>query len=235
MSKRRSADRSDDAGAVGALRERLERWLQLFAMELGRGLNRNEAQGLWGELWIIRRFLHPAWGAKAVSAWTASDADEKDFRLGPVSVEAKTTRAGRPRVVRINGERQLEVPEHSCLLLAVIDVDAHEGGSGETLPDGVRETRSLFQGSAAIEFNSRLTRRGYLDDDERLYRTTRYSEQATIWHEVRPDFPRIISRQLPEGVGGVDYVIVVDSCVAWRLGETSELPIVLAGGLAHEP
>jgi hypothetical protein len=175
---------------------------------------------VWGELFILRTALQPRWGDAVLEAWTAADPDEKDFRQGSIAVEVKATQAGRPQSVRINGEHQLEPPAgDGSLLLVVVETDAHEGGTGETLPEAVESARSLFSGTAALKIDDRLVQRGYRDADEPAYRSTHYAARSVRWHEVAPGFPRLTAADLPFGVGDVNYLVSVDACAHWSVEE----------------
>lgn len=187
----------------------------------GSALAPNEAQGLWGELFIIRSVLQPTWRDAVPEAWTAGAFDEKDFRHGPVAIEVKATRAGHPEAVRINGEHQLESPSDvGTLLLVVVEADVHEGGTGETLTEAVAAVRALFTGPAATKFEDRLSQRRYSDSDEPAYRSTRYSARTVLWYEVTATFPRLTATDLPPGVGDVHYLLSLDACSSWLLDQS---------------
>lgn len=211
----------DDPGALRAFATRFAHWRRLLAGEGSGGLGRERAQGLWGELWVMERVLRPLWGDGAVDAWTGADADDKDFRRGALAVEVKTTRADAPHLVRINGAHQLEAPQGAqLLLLAVLEVDSHEGGTGETLNDAVRAARTSAGGSALDRLEEKLAAYGYRDEDAALYRSVHYSLRACAWHDVRPGFPRITPPDVPRGVGAVSYLLSTDACAPFRLDDT---------------
>jgi Putative PD-(D/E)XK family member, (DUF4420) len=215
-----AATEDNDAGALRAFATRFAHWRHLLAGEPRAGLTKDEAQGLWGELWVLRHVLHDAWGGAVVDAWTGSDRDAKDFRLGALTVEVKTTRADAPHAVRINGEHQLEDPgEGVALLLAVLDVEAHQQGIGETLNEAVSATRKLASGTTLAQLDEKLATYGYLDGDRELYEERRYVLRSALWYRVEPGFPRLTGADLPDGVGRVTYLLSTDAASPWRLGE----------------
>jgi hypothetical protein len=215
-----AAAERDDQGAVRALRDRFDRWRLLLAGLPASALGPSEAQGFWGELWVLRNVLQPRRRESTPDFWTAGDPDEKDFRLDEVSVEVKTTRMGHPQVVRINGENQLDAPgAGGAVLLVIIEADVHEGGTGETLNEAVRSARDLFTGTAGARLEDRLLQRGYRDSDDAAYHSTHYAVRNVFWHEVAEGFPRITAGDLPIGVGDVRYLLSVDACAAWRIDE----------------
>jgi hypothetical protein len=208
----------DDEGALRAFTTRFAHWRRLLAAEPRGGLSRDAAQGLWGELWVLRHTLLQNWGDGAIDGWTGSERDEKDFRRSSVAIEVKSTRADAPHAVRINGEHQLEDPGHGgTLLLAVLDVDSHRQGAGETLNDAVASTRQVLEGPALIAFDEKLAAYGYSNSDADLYGEVRHSLREMLWYSVVAGFPRITSNQLPDGVGRVTYLLSTDACSPWRI------------------
>jgi hypothetical protein len=195
-------------------------------------LSREDAQGLWGELWILRHILHRAWGDAAVEAWTGCDRDEKDFRRSALTIEVKTTRADAPHAVRINGEHQLEDPDEGVtLLLVVLEVESHQQGAGETLNDAVSLSRGLMSGPALIQLDEKLAAYGYFDSDKELYTGMRYGLREKLWHRVEPGFPRLTTADLPEGVGRVTYLLSTDAAAPWRIKD-DELSSLMNGATA---
>ena len=60
----------DDDAAVSALVERFAYWRVLLSGALTEGLAAEAAQGLWGELWVMRNLLRRSWGQDCAAAWT---------------------------------------------------------------------------------------------------------------------------------------------------------------------
>jgi hypothetical protein len=210
----------DDRGVLRAFTTRFAHWRRLLAGEATGGLSRDRAQGLWGELWVLKNVVLVEHPELAVDFWTGADADDKDFRLPTVAVEVKTTRADAPHVMRINGEHQLEHPSGGGgLLLAVLEVESHEQGAGETLNDSVASIRSLLAGAAVLRFDEKLLSYGYADAERALYEDLRYSLRQSAWHLVEPGFPRLTSEVLPEGIGRVTYLLSTDACAPWRIDQ----------------
>jgi len=213
----------DDAGAVSALVERFGYWRRLLSGELVEGLGSDSAQGLWGELWIMRHLLHAVWRSEVVQSWTGPDRDDNDFRREDSAVEVKTMRGDRPAVVRITSERQLDNPAGIHLFLIALAVDPHRHGAGESLPDMVRGCRDMLDGAVLADFEDRLLTWGYSDAHWRRYEETRYALRAVTAYEVTSGFPRIVEGGLPDGVGSVSYRLSLDACRPFEVA-MSELP-----------
>lgn len=218
----------DDGGAVAALIERFGYWRRLLSGELAEGLGSEGAQGLWGELWVMRHVLHAVWGDEVVAAWTGADRDDNDFREGSSAVEVKTTRGDRPAIVRIASERQLDNAPGVRLFLVALAVDPHRQGAGESLPDMVDACRDLISGAHAGDLKDRLLAWGYSETHRQRYVDTRYTLRSATAYEVRPGFPRIIESDLLDGVGTVSYRLSLDACDQFQVDLPVELPSYLS-------
>lgn len=219
---------ADDAGAVSALVERFGYWRRLLSGELVSGLGADAAQGLWGELWVMRHVLHAAWADEVVASWTGWERDDNDFRRSNVAVEVKTMRGDRPAVVKITAERQFDNPGGTWLYLLALAVDAHRHGAGESLPEMVAACRDTVTGAVLLDLDQRLLGWGYSDAHRQRYLDTRYTVRAPSAFEVRDGFPRIVEAGLPDGVGSVSYRLSLDACRPFEVDMGAELPQRLA-------
>jgi hypothetical protein len=221
------AEQLDDRAAVDSFVGRFEHWRRLLSGTTADGLGTDAAQGLWGELWVLRHLLHPAWSEEVVDAWTGPDRDDNDFRHRTVAIEVKTTRADHPETVRIDSERQLDNPPGTDLVLIALAVDAHRHGAGESLPAMVDACRALIGQHRAAAFQDRLLAWGYSDTDRPLYEDRHYTLRSLDVFQVRDGFPRIVESQLATGVGSVSYRLALDACRGWQIDPTSQLPPLL--------
>jgi len=214
-----------DADAVQVLVEKFHYWRRLLSGESNEGLSPDAAQGLWGELWVMRHVLHPLWGRQVVASWTGATKDDVDFRLGMSTAEVKTMRGDLPAVARITSERQLDTSSGTTLVLIAVLVDRHRHGTGESLPEMVRACLELVQGADRTELEDLFVAWGYLEIHEQRYVETRYSIREVRAFHVLQGFPRITESDLPEGVGKVSYYLSLDACQAWRieLGQVADL------------
>lgn len=122
-----------------------------LALALRRASLGNEVLlGLAGELVVLQALLRAADPGSAMSildSWAGSVPSSRDFQLGPVGVEVKTT-TGPTSYHHINGVHQIElgfpvdgVQETSVFLLSIglrwLDGDTHGGTSVPQLVDGI--------------------------------------------------------------------------------------------------
>ncbi|MGV1004860.1 MAG: PD-(D/E)XK motif protein [Candidatus Nanopelagicales bacterium] len=206
-----------DAAAVQVLIERFHYWRRLLSGEATEGLGADGAQGLWGELWVMRHLLFPIWGSKVVASWTGPSKDDVDFRLGMSTAEVKTLRGDLPAVARIASERQLDPASGINLALIALMVDRHRHGTGESLPEMVDACLDLVKGADKTQLENLLIEWGYLKIHKESYAETRYSIREVRAFDVQPSFPRITESMLPDGVGKVTYSLSLDACQAWRI------------------
>ena len=220
---------SDDAGAVLAWLGRLQRW-QRMLNRAARGLSGERQRGLYAELWFLRERMAPAAGIiRAVGAWTGPEGAVHDFQTPAGSVEVKSSAAHEPQVVRVNGERQLDDSAVPSLHLMHLSLEVRRD-TGETLPSAVAQVRALAaSGPGAGPLEDRLLSSGYADAHEPLYRETGYELRDRNLFRVVEGFPRIVERDLAEGVGRVHYDLAIAACAAHRVDETTVLPTFAQG------
>ncbi|CAM5467089.1 PD-(D/E)XK motif protein [Streptomyces aurantiogriseus] len=210
---------SGAAEALTAAVDRFGRWQDLLRTVARDGLGPEARRGLYGELHLLgRHLLSSISQSDAVDAWTGPTGANQDFQLPEVAIETKTSVAKRPRSVHIASERQLDGTGTPTLLLALAVLDERRGGSGESLNRCVDRIRQqLTSASARARFDGRLVQVGYLPGQRDLYDEPRYTlRDLHFWH-VREGFPRIVEKDLPEGVGDCSYNIGISGLGDYRV------------------
>ena len=231
---RRVTEAGSATAQVKTLLGQLARW-QKFLAASAEGLSMEEQRGLFGELHVLRAHLVPAFGSlPAVNGWRAPQAAHQDFQFATGAVEVKTTVAKQPQSVRITSERQLDGTGIAALFLHVVvlderEVDAARGGAGETLPALVGDLRRRLAAEAgALEtFDDHLLDAGYFDAHAPRYEGRRYCLRRELTFRIGRGFPRLVERDLPEGVGDVSYALSLAAC-----REFSVAPEEMTAGLA---
>jgi len=214
-----TAENTEEDEAVAAFIGRFAKWQRMIQVAPA-GLSGERQRGLFGELITLRNYLIQKRGFdEAVRAWKGPDGAPRDFEIGGVGVEVKTSAANEPQVVTIHGERQLDGAglRSLCMIHHSLEVVRD---SGETLPDAVRTLRSLGEGlSEAGTLEDRLMQSGYADVHEPLYRRTGYVTRRISQFQVDEGFPRIVEADLADGVGSVRYSLAVDACRDFERGK----------------
>ncbi len=192
---------------------RLSDWQQLLRRLAPRGLSREAQQGLWGELWVLIEIVAPVMGmAEAVRAWRGPLGSDQDFQMMNTSIEVKTSTAHVLDRLPIASERQLEAPDDVTLVLVGLSLDSRVG-YGDTLPSMVGISRTVASEAGCLRLlDNRLELYGYEANDESMYSDVGFSLRSFRAFLVEDGFPRIISRDLPSGIGDVRYSVSTASC-----------------------
>lgn len=221
----------DERAGVGRYLARLSDWQRLF-MRLDPGtLSREDQQGLWGELWILREVVVPAVGFDAAArAWRGPLGADQDIQLPGAALEVKTSTAHVLERIIIASERQLDVPPGVALALVALSLDARPG-HGETLPEMVRAIRSVAVDAGCRQLiDERLVLFGYKQEDADSYSDIGYTVRSRPQFRVRNTFPRVVSADLRPGVSDVRYSIAATACSRFEISE-GELADLLRAGL----
>ena len=208
----------DEKAGLTRFLSRLSDWQQLLRRLAPRGLSREAQQGLWGELWVLREIVAPQLGmAEAIRAWRGPLGADQDFQMTNTSIEVKTSTAHGLDRLTIASERQLEAPDDVTLLLIGLSLDSRVG-YGDTLSDMVRISRTVASEAACLHLlDNRLELYGYEDNDEGFYSDVGLSLRSFRAFLVEEGFPRIMSRNLPPGVGDVRYSVSIASCSSFQV------------------
>jgi len=186
----------------------LDRWNRFFQRYGSEGLAPNEQQGLYGELYFLKKILHYKINKlSAVKSWKGPENNIHDFEVNKVAIEVKTTMTKEPRHVEINSEKQLDDRGLKFLFLFILSLKKN-GNLGQTLPKLVNEIRNLVSknNQAFNLFNQYLRESGYLDIHAKEYKTSYIILNKEIF-TVNEDFPRIIS--IPQGLGNLKYSLFI--------------------------
>lgn len=205
-----------------ALLNGLARWRAFWSSRTS-GLTREEAIGLFGELWFMSRWLGSV-DSSVIDHWQATSGARHDFQWPAASIEVKTavaSTAGEP-VHKITSLDQLADPEHGDLYLFSLQV-REDALSANTLHSLAHRITSVLDDDfqARTAFNEKLAIRGYTPaDTQQAARPLRILAERL--YRVGDGFPRITRATfapggLPVGVGEVGYSIDLAACAPWLL------------------
>lgn len=198
----------------------LGRWRSFWAVK-STGMTREDALGLFGELWFLRRWLGTV-NATTMKRWQATASARHDFQWPTASVEVKTatTQSAGPPVHRIASLEQLADPERGELYLFSLQVcdDALAANTLHSLVSSLTaDLQADFQ--TLSEFNDKLASRGYSPADQQApARPLRILAERL--YRVDAGFPRLTRATfqptgLPAGIIGMDYQIDLAVCGQW--------------------
>lgn len=210
---------------VETVAARLERWRAFFEEAPVEQLGREAQLGLYGELWFLRHAMIPRLGsANALLSWVGPTRAVHDFHVRGAAIEIKSSAARQHQRVHIIGERQLDDHGLDRLSLVVLGFSAVDR-NGETLPEVVEALRLQYADQPALlrQLGDRLLGSGYLDAHAERY-TTGYTHRSTRCYHIREGFPRIIERNMPQGVGDVAYTVMLSACGSYEASLDTAFP-----------
>lgn len=205
---------TNETQLVKELLNRFEKWKSLFDRAAAQGLSSAEQRGLFGELFFLRKFLQDSSDFIAVvNSWFGSEKQIRDFQFGNWSVEVKTTHGNNHQMVHISSERQLDTTNLENLFLYHLSLEARQQ-SGESLNQIVNSVAEILSSdfTSLNSFKNKLLEGGYFDQHKNLYEHIGYFIRQEVFYKVENEFPRIEEKDIRNGVGDVNYSIVVSQC-----------------------
>ncbi len=210
------------------LLNRLEKWKSLFDRAALEGLSSEEQQGLFGELYFLRKWITQTDKINScVEAWLGPESGLRDFQLNDWGIEVKTSHGNNHQRVLISSERQLDTSNLKTLLLFHLSLETQQE-NGQTLNEIVDSLTELLRIDAATQnrFRSKLLQVGYFIHQKTLYENTSYQVRQEKFYEVTGDFPRIEESEIRNGVGEVKYSIILSNFDNYTINEGVVLTLI---------
>lgn len=202
-------DATSEKEGVRLVTTQMRKWKELFSKRRNQKLSAQEQQGLFGELFFLRKLLLlPIDKTSSIAFWVGPEMAPKDFQSDMWAVEVKTAAANSHSGIAINGELQLDEANTEKLYLLNLVVEYLQQ-DGQTLPEIIAMIRQLLESNikAANAFESKLLLSGYFDLDEDSYKERHYYIRREQYFQVKDEFPRIKKDELRLGVSEVKYSI----------------------------
>lgn len=211
----------DPADPKAAVVRCLDRWRSFWVVDQS-GLTREQALGLFGELWFLYRWLGPL-SISSLARWQGPLGARHDFQWQAASIESKASAslAGVGPTHFIASLDQLADAEAGQLYLFSLHV-AEDNLAANSLPLLVETISTTLapDGDALSLFSERLAKAGYNPADAGRY-TRPFRVLAEELYRVDDSFPRLTREsfgpRLPAGIGNVSYTLSMDACGPWRI------------------
>ncbi|MGI9651963.1 PD-(D/E)XK motif protein [Chryseobacterium sp. RLHN22] len=203
----------------GTLIKTLLEWRIFFEKYEKKILSISAQKGLFGELHFLKDYLFQKYSfAESVLYWTGSDKTTHDFQIMKKVVEIKTTSGKQHKKFCIASEKQLDNTGIDYLYLSLFSVNLHSNLPNCTLPVLIREICMQIQYDpvATFQFYVKLLKYGYNEALADKY-TVGFSISESKFFDVKEGFPRLLQKNLPSGVGDLQYSIVVAACVPFEI------------------
>jgi hypothetical protein len=210
-----------EAQLIKELFNRFEKWKSLFDTAASQGLITEEQQGLFGELYFLRKFIQNNNQYQLVlKTWIGTAGEVRDFQMNNWALEVKTTHGNNHQKVQISSERQLDNTHLDKLFLYHLSLEKVQE-SGETLNQIISSINKILEvdSIALNRFKSKLYEAGYFDHHFALYEPVGYFIRQDSFYLVENDFPRIQENEIRNGVGDVKYSIIISQCENYKQSE----------------
>lgn len=210
-----------EKNAIRITLNQLSRWKSMFDVGRSRFLSPSAQQGLYGELYFMRKLLKHNMDIQSVlNSWVGPFNEIRDFEGTDWTLEVKTSITSMPQTLKINGERQLDETLIENLFLYHLSLQKTKA-NGETLPEIVNQIYEYIDSDVMARqlFDTRLFEVGYYSSDIDEYINVHYIIRNENSYKVEGDFPRIKEEDLRNGVGSVRYEISISSCDNYLIPE----------------
>ena len=195
---------------IQKIRDVLVKWKSFFQFDKDPVLSDNVQQGLYGELCVLEKLIE-LHGENAIYWWAGCNAEEHDFYCLNNIIEVKSSSSLGAEKVHISNEFQLEsLNETSILYLYYIKLKK-SAADGETLSTIVSRISGKLGVNLQSLFQEKLLQVGYIHQLPELYKI-HFRVRDESCYIVKDDFPRIKSKDLPNGISSVNYELSLSSC-----------------------
>lgn len=203
----------------GVLTRVVNEWKIFFEKQENEILAIEAQKGLVGELYFLRDYLFQKYPfAESLFYWTGSERTNHDFQIMNNAVEVKTTSSKQHKKFTISSERQLDCTGLEHLYLSLFALNLHANMPDRTLSSLIREIYIQIQDDpiATFQLQIKLAKYGYNEALAEKY-TVGFSLFDMKFFEVVEGFPRLLQRNLPDGVGDLKYSVVVSACTPFEI------------------
>lgn len=220
----------DEAHAINELKKVLNKWEKFFLVESSLKLSAEKEIGLIGELFFLTELIGLL-GSDSINYWTGSEGEIHDFYTHKNAIEIKTTTSQMPYKVTISNVHQLDEKDVVGELFLRFYAFRKSSTDGIKIPDVIDNIRLLLakDKNNLDKFENKLTRYGYNELGRHLY-TDGFFIRDNKCFQIKGDFPRIISRDLKNGIGDLKYSIAINSCSRFEISNELLCSLILEGG-----
>lgn len=209
----------DKKGLSPTIISTLAEWESFFEKQENELLSLEVQKGLMGEMYFLKDYLFRKYSfAESIRCWTAPDATNHDFQILNKAIELKSTSGKQHKRFSVSSEKQLDNAGLEHLYLSLFSFNLHNDMPDKTLPALIHDIYIQIKDDpvAAFHFQMKLTKYGYIDADAEKY-TTGFSLSEMRFFEITEGFPRLLGRDLPDGVGDLKYSVAVAACIPFEI------------------
>ena len=215
------SDIYDEQKALYALKKRYITWKTMFRRDSSNKLSREVLQGLFGELYFMKKYMLDHFGAAvAVQAWSGPDAKSKDYAVETEWFEVKTVGAN-TSTVHISSLAQLSSEYDGHLIVIKAEAMSDQFSNGESSIEELFHYifAQINDETAEGIFLSKLSALGFDSSDESFM--SKFDVKSMTAYKVSGDFPRLTEKDIarPE-ICDVSYSLIINSLKDYMEGLT---------------
>ena len=221
------SDISDGKKCIDRFFYKLHVWKEFFKNLQNKVFDKNEAQGLFGELYflsqICTRYISLS---NAVQYWEGPSGAEHDFKYKLGNVEVKTYK-NKNRLITISNVNQLDNNNcgNLCLLCMEVNIGKDATENKINLPSLVSTIRKELESTPEIFlFDQKLLQTGYI---EYSFNELFFKVVNTKYYSIDKYFPRLISSNVPNAVKNVKYSLDLNMCNNFTVNESDAFSVLL--------
>ena len=202
----------DEQKALYALKKRYITWKTMFRRDSANKLSREVLQGLFGELYFMKKYMLGRFGAAvAVQAWSGPDFKSKDYAVDTEWFEVKTVGAN-TTTVHISSLAQLSSDHDGHLIVIKAEAMSDQFSNGESSIEELFNYifAQINDETAEGIFLSKLSAFGFDSSDESFM--SKFDVKSMTSYKVSGDFPRLTEKDItrPE-ICDVSYSLIINS------------------------
>jgi hypothetical protein len=202
----------DEQKALYALKKRYITWKTMFRRDSSNKLSREVLQGLFGELYFMKKYMLDRFGAAvAVQAWSGPDFKSKDYAVDTEWFEVKTVGAN-TTTVHISSLAQLSSDHDGHLIVVKAEAMSDQFSNGESSIEELFNYifAQINDETAEGIFLSKLSAFGFDSSDESFM--SKFDVKSMTSYKVSGDFPRLTEKDItrPE-ICDVSYSLIINS------------------------
>ena len=202
----------DEQKALYTLKKRYITWKTMFRRDSANKLSREVLQGLFGELYFMKKYMLGRFGAAvAVQAWSGPDFKSKDYSVDTEWFEVKTVGAN-TTTVHISSLAQLSSNHDGHLIVVKAEAMSDQFSNGESSIEELFKYifAQINDETAEGIFLSKLSAFGFDSSDESFM--SKFDVKSMTSYKVSGDFPRLTEKDInrPE-ICDVSYSLIINS------------------------
>ena len=202
----------DEQKALYSLKKRYITWKTMFRRDSANKLSREVLQGLFGELYFMKKYMLGRFGAAvAVQAWSGPDFKSKDYAVDAEWFEVKTVGAN-TTTVHISSLAQLSSNHDGHLIVVKAEAMSDQFSNGESSIEELFKYifAQINDETAEGIFLSKLSAFGFDSSDESFM--SKFDVKSMTSYKVSGEFPRLTEKDItrPE-ICDVSYSLIINS------------------------